>query len=154
MLKKISFILCTAGLLLYGCSSRPQTLAQVIQQEQAQYIRPSTGPERYECFTDDELTEFVQKNVTSAIVKRLRGSRDFIKIIQSLKAQPEAERRATLMAARISYQPLWEEIGRISSEGQTRAGQEGQRRICTAIADLAEELLTLPDETLVKMVEK
>lgn len=147
-------ILCGAGLLLAGCRARPATLEQVIKQEQQQYVRESYGTERYQCFTDDDLTSFKGKNTLADIEQRLRQSRDFIKIVQGLKAKPEPERHALLLAARNAYQPSWEELGRISSEGQTRAGQEAQRMICTAIVDLTDKLLTLPNEELQKMAEQ
>jgi hypothetical protein len=146
--------LCAVGLLLCGCEPHPKTLKELIELEQQHYVRESFGEERYECFTNDDLDEFKRDKVTDAIVNRLKDSKDFARIILELKAKPEGEQRSLLLAARRTYQPTWSQLGRISPEGQTFAGQEAQGLISSAIADLAEQKLSSPVEELRKAAEQ
>ncbi|MDP6420784.1 MAG: hypothetical protein QF672_05595 [SAR202 cluster bacterium] len=40
----------------------------------------------------------------------------------------------------------WAELGRVSREGQTEAGQEAERMTATAIVNLVKELVILPQD--------
>ncbi|MEW6211318.1 MAG: hypothetical protein AB1631_23335 [Acidobacteriota bacterium] len=120
---------------------KPETLREIIQAEQRRNVRESYGELAHECFTDIDLKEFLSEGRAAKIAARLKTSKRFLASVDTVKAMPEIERKRFLNSLRAPLRRTWAEMGRISSEGQTIAGQRAELAIANAIVDLVEALI-------------
>lgn len=120
----------------------PYALLDLIHREERASIRESWGEEHAQCFTWDDLKEFQQKEIHNRVATGLKTSNEFKAIIRALRNLPYIDREALLQRARGAFRPTWAELGRISREGTTEAGQKAGKLLAGAIADAAVELLT------------
>jgi hypothetical protein len=119
-------------------------LIKLIRERQAQEVGLSTGEWDYECFTDGKLEEFVRRDVPGQATKRLMTEEDFCRILTDVRGMSASERSLLLQCARRCYRPTWAELGRVSKDGQTTAGQRAERLLAEAIADFLEAQLSQP----------
>lgn len=135
---------------------QPGNVADVsncIKEAQKKFVRVSMGIYAYECFTDDDFREFKVDKVPQKVAEALRANRRFMEGVIALRAKPEAEREALIKACRRPLRPTWAELGRISPEGQTEAGNAAELDIAKAVADLVEQLVKLPDAKIAELYE-
>ena len=130
---------------------RPERLQGVIQAEQKKYVRESYGQEAGQCFTQDDLDSFVKENRLLQIVAELRHSNDFLDLAVGIKMLAPSDRQHLLDASRGLSHPTWRELGRISPQGQTDAGQKAELLIAGAIVAEIERLIQLPDGAIKKL---
>lgn len=154
MKRRLSFMVILLALFFLACRKEPTTLEEVIRQAQEDHVRESSGEFEGQCFTDADLAKFAAADVPGTITRQLRQSRAFLKIVLALQARPPEEQQRTMERCRQIYQPTWSELGRISSDGQTMAGQTAQKRISESITTLTNELLKLPLDELKKLGER
>jgi hypothetical protein len=131
--------------------AKPSKLADFIRTEQSKYVKESFGEEAYESFTQKDLDSFTKEKRPAQIVAELRHNNEFLDIVRAIKAMPPAERQRLLASSRELSHPTWRELGRISREGQTDAGQQAERMIAKAIVAEVERLLELSDDEIKKM---
>jgi hypothetical protein len=109
---------------------------ELVKRVQREHVRESFGEAGHECFTDDNLEEFQRNRIPETICDRLSINDGFIELVKDITNLEAREKSSILKELRTVYKPTWAEIGRISPEGQTDAGQEAERQIANAIADL------------------
>lgn len=122
--------------------ANPYALLEVIHREERANIRESWGEERAQCFTWDDLKDFQQKDTATHVATRLKRSDEFREIVKAIRDLPYIDREALLQRARGAFRPTWAELGRISREGTTEAGQKAGQELAVAVVDAAVELLT------------
>jgi hypothetical protein len=120
---------------------KPETLREIIAEQQRRNVRESYGIWAHECFTDDDLDQFVRSAQPARIARSLKGSKRFMAVVSALKKMPSAQRHKLLNSCRKPLRKTWAQLGRISPEGQTEAGQKAERLIADAIVDFVGELL-------------
>jgi hypothetical protein len=84
---------------------------------------------------------FLDKKITENIRDELKKSRLLDKLIKEIGGLRETERDQLLNRGLATYQPTWSELGRISEEGQTVAGQQAQKEIAATIVNLIRDEL-------------
>ena len=118
-----------------------EDLISVIKYYQDKYVRKSYGIYAYECFTDIDFNAFIDNKITEKIRDELKKSRLLDKLVKDFRGLNETERNQLFNRGLATYQPTWSELGRISEEGQTLAGQKAQKDIADAIVNLVRERL-------------
>jgi len=127
-------------------SGNESNVVTAIEIAQKSNVRESCGPEADESFTDADYQEFTARKMPRKIAQSLRSDRKFMEGVLALREKPAAERGAFIQSCRRALRPTWAELGRISCEGQTDAGQAAELDIANAVADMIEELVKLPKE--------
>lgn len=120
---------------------KPETLREIIEEQQKKNVRETHGIWAHQCFTDDDLNQFIQSGQPAKIARSLKGSKRFIAVVSALKKMPSAQRQKLLSSCRRPLRKTWAQLGRISPEGQTEAGQQAERLIADAIVGLVEQLI-------------
>ena len=64
----------------------------------------------------------------------------------ALKSLPDEEQAPFIEDLRRPLRPTWRQLGRISREGQTEAGQQAELDIANVVADVVWELSKLSNE--------
>ena len=129
----------------------PKKLLEIIRQQQLNNVKESYGEWAYQCFTDDDLNRFVEKKIPSEIANQLKQNNQFLEVILAIKKlQPSKSQKLLDKCLKIS-RPTWAELGKISREGQTEAGQKAEKMIAKSIVDLVKELYKLPDDEIKKL---
>ena len=116
-------------------------LISVIKYYQDKHVRKSYGEYDGECFTDVNYKTFREDKITEQITNELRKSNLLKELVKEIGKLNEAEREKLLNRGLSTYQPTWSELGRISVEGQTIAGQRAQKDIAQTIVDLVKNEL-------------
>jgi hypothetical protein len=123
-------------------SLKPETLRDLIAEQQKKYIRPSFN--EYDCFTEVDYQRFVADRQPAKIAAELqRCSKRFQAVVALITELPKDEQPKLLNSCRKPLRPTWREMGRISStgDGNTEAGNLAERNVADAIADLVEQIL-------------
>lgn len=126
-------------------------LIEIIKAQQSIYVKESWGTEAYQCFTDDDFSTFKDSNIPSKINEELKNDNEFISLVFVIKKMPPNDRQKLLTLAKSTYKRTWDEMGRISREGQTDTGQKAEKLIAKGIVDLISELQKLPKNELEKL---
>lgn len=126
----------------------PDELLEIIKSAQRPEVRESFGVYKGENFDEDMLKEFKKQNVPQLVTERLKHNSYFIDVVLAIKQMRPGAREKLLSEGMRTYKKTWKELGKISPEGQTDAGQEAERLIAQAIVDLVKELYTMPTEKL------
>lgn len=129
-------------------------IVKLIKNAQQQNVRESFGKWEGQCFTDRDYDAFRRSERPQRIARNLKGNRKFICAVIALKAMPEKERVRFIEGCRRPLRPTWAQLGRISREGQTVAGQQAELEIADAVADTALELLKLSHDDLLTLFKK
>jgi hypothetical protein len=117
----------------------PEALLKIIKNKQAKNVRESYGEFASQCFTDDDLSRFIREDRPSSIARGLKKDKSFLSVVGAIKKMHVAERKALFERALATYKLTWAELGKISREGQTEAGQKAERLIAETIVNLAKE---------------
>ena len=118
-----------------------ETLREIIAEQQRASVSESYGVLAHECFTQVALNEFIADGRPSEIAAALRTSKRFRAVVALLKEMPPEQRQSFLNTCRRPLRPTWSQLGRISGEGQTEAGQQAELLIAQAIVDLVNEFV-------------
>lgn len=132
-------------------STKPTTLDQIIREQQRRYVRESYGIWAHQCFTDADLEQFKRDATVHRIASHLKHDRGFIAVVLNIKEMAQDARRKLLESSVKPLHPTWAQLGRITPEGQTEAGQVAEIMIAKGIVDVVEELLDLSVEELRKL---
>jgi hypothetical protein len=111
----------------------PKMLIDIIKDQQRQYVRESYGEAASECFTDDDLQKFKRKEITNTVREILKRNNEYLAIVIAFKKLNSVAQQKLLDDARNTYQQTWAEMGRISREGQTDAGQAAEKMIANEV---------------------
>jgi Domain of unknown function (DUF4145) len=114
----------------------PEALADLIKGQQRLHVRESYGEAGHECFTDEDLRRFRQGEEAERIAGAMRGDSRFRAVLAAIRELPPVDRHLLLEGCRKPLRRTWAELGAITREGQTEAGQEAELLIATAIVAL------------------
>jgi hypothetical protein len=129
-------------------------IIKLLEQSQKDNVRESYGIEEGKCFTDEDYDKFSENETAKKIVDELKGNRKFIAAVVALKALPKEERDQFIETCRKTYRQTWQEIGRITREGQTEAGQKADKDIAKAVVDTISKLCKLSPEEIRTVFEE
>jgi hypothetical protein len=132
-----------------SANAKPEQIISIIQEQQRKNVKESWGELAQQGFTDDDLNRFVQTRTTERITDSLKRDPRFLDVVLAIRKMEPSKRSALLISAEKPLRPTWAELGRISSEGQTEAGQKVERMIATAIINFVKELVKIPDDKFV-----
>lgn len=125
--------------------ANPEELISIIQEQQRKNVKESWGELAHQAFTDDDLTRFVQNKTAERITNSLKRDPHFLDVVFAIRKMEPGRRLELLISADKPLRLTWAQLGRISREGQTEAGQEAERMIATAIINLVKELVSMPE---------
>jgi hypothetical protein len=114
------------------------TLISIIKQKQKQYVRESRNEQ--DCFTSKDSARFVERKTTVLITDELKADKLYITAVIKVRELSEIEWTSLRSRCLQIYKRTWGELGRISPEGQTNAGQEVEIMITNAIVELTVSL--------------
>ncbi len=115
---------------------KPEKIIDIIKEQQALYVKNSDGIYANQCFTDSDLVRFNAKGILVIVGENLRKSGEFHSVALVINKMNTVDRQKLLLRAQNTFKPTWAELGKISSEGQTDAGQTAEKLIAQAIVDL------------------
>lgn len=130
---------------------KPELLAEIIMEQQRKNIKESYGEQAYQCFTDEDLRQFVQNETPQKVTDALKWDNRFIDLVLAIKDMNPSDRQKFLNSCLRPLRQTWAQLGRISPEGQTEAGQRAEMMIATSIVDLAKNLVSLSVEDIKKL---
>jgi len=119
----------------------PELLVGIIKQQQRANVRKSYGKLAGQCFTDADLERFVHLQRPLKIANALRRRPQFRKLVLAIKNLPQRGRDELFDRCSTISRPTWAELGRVSSAGQTEAGQSAEILIAQAIVNVMRELV-------------
>lgn len=119
-------------------------LRAIIQKQQRLNVCKSYGEWAQECFTWVDLNEFRRTGKLAQIAQALKGLKEIAQIVSSLEALPMSQRDSLPRTYRQPLRKTWAQLGRISPEGQTEAGQQAEMLIANAIVDMVRNHLGHP----------
>lgn len=104
-------------------------------------------------FSYDDLERFKDNKVAERAALSLKTDPRFLDVVHAIrKADPSS--RSTLL--RVADKPLrktWGELGRVTTEGQTDAGQEAEKLIAKSVLELVRELIGLPEGEFLRLYD-
>lgn len=127
---------------------KPAEIISIIEEEQRTQVKESWGELASQCFTDDDLKRFVSNKTAEAIVERLKRTPRFLNVVMSIRHLTTAERAELLFSAEKPLRPTWAQLGRITREGQTEAGQNTEKIIASSIIRIVREMIQLPEDQM------
>lgn len=128
-------------------------LPEIVKEQQRKHVKESYGELAYQCFTDADLQRFKDTKSAERIAEGLKTQKDFLQIVLALKRLPTPECQAILDRSQKPLRPTFSELGKISREGQTEAGQNAELLIAEAVVRMVKELLKLPMSQLESLYE-
>jgi hypothetical protein len=161
-LRSLSVLLLylVSALMLTACEETPlkpgnaADLITEIKAAQKKQVRESSGPEAYECFTLADYRAFQEGKVAQKTAEAMKQNRKFMEGVLALGAQADSALAEFIASCRKPLRPTWGQLGRISPEGQTDAGNAAEFDIANAAADLIKELVKLNAEELQQVFRK
>ncbi len=127
----------------------PDELVNLIKEQQSIYVRESRN--EYDCFTDNDLNNFITSRITTTIVNNLKRDNHFIDIVLAIKKMPLSEWQKLKTVSLNTYKPTWGQQRVINSNGQTEGGQRAEKMIATAIVNFVIELLNKSEKDIRSM---
>jgi beta-glucanase (GH16 family) len=120
---------------------QPEDLVGIIKKQQGANVRVSYGEWAGQNFSDLDLERFIRVKMATRIANRLKSDQRFLKVVHAIEKMPENEMKDLLTRCLTISRPTWAELGRISSRGQTDAGQTAELLIGEAIVKLVRTLI-------------
>ena len=133
---------------------QPEILTKIIQDSQRENVRESFGEMSGQCFTENDLNNFIGSKRPFKIAEDLRTDKTFLAAVLSLQKMSPQNRQNFLNSANKPLRPTWEELGEISANGQTDAGQKAEKLIAEEIITQVKVLLALPVKELQRLYEQ
>jgi hypothetical protein len=131
-------------------TSRPEGLLIIIKAQQQSHVKESYGEYTGQCFTDNDLRQFIDDKISDQIVEQLRHDNEFLEVVLGIKAMKPSDRQTLLAAAIKTARPTWAQLGKISREGQSDAGYRAEKMIAAAVVNLVQNLSKLSVEEITK----
>ncbi len=128
-----------------------EAFINVIHQKQSQYVGQSCGTWAHECFTDLDFQRFKRENAPASIRRGLIDDPSFAALILSVKQLPTKAWSRLRQKGLATFKPTWAQLGRISCEGQTDAGQVAEKMVAKAVVQVADEMFKKPDKVLLEL---
>jgi len=119
----------------------PEKLIEIIKEKQRQNVKP--GNSENDCFTDEDLSKFIKGKKQDMIVSDLMKDNSFIELVIVIKEMTPTKRQELLDLCAETAKPTWDDLGKISAEGQTKAGNEAEILIAKALSDKVREMTKL-----------
>ena len=110
-------------------------IREQIMAAQKLHVRESSGTYAYQCFTSEDYQQFRLGKVAEKVAEKVVARKDVQAAIVALRAMPTAERDKLLATWRRPLRKTWSELGRITAEGQTLAGQKAEIEIANAVVN-------------------
>lgn len=114
-------------------------LIQLILEQQSLFVRRSYGESATECFTWEDLDRFKQENNIAKIERNITESGKFDDLVDLLISLPDRRRNDIYQKGRYTFKRTWSELGEITADGQTDAGQKTEKMIADTIVALTRE---------------
>jgi len=127
-----------------AASPQELRLVAVIRQQQRLHVRESWGEDDWQCFTWANLREFQADNVPGTVLRALNTDPQFEQLVSEIGTMSDSARSYLLARALRTYRPTWAQLGRVTSAGQTEAGQQAEREIARAAVGLVRQTLDQP----------
>lgn len=121
--------------------AKPEELIKIIEDQQRGHVKQSCGEFGYQNFGQRDLDEFKKKEVSKQIKDELKQNGEFKEVLLAIKRLSPGDQQKLFEQASGTYQRTWAELGKISCEGQTEAGQEAEKIIAGSIVDLVRDNL-------------
>jgi len=106
-----------------------------IRRAQKENVCESHGESAGECFTDVMYAQFRSERKAAMLATKVLAERDVQSGILTLRLMSAPDVEARIKSWRCPLRKTWGQMGRISREGQTLAGQRAEMDIADAIAD-------------------
>ena len=119
-----------------------------IRSQQQRYVGSSCGTLAHECFTDLDWSGFRRNNIAETLRQDLASDETFIQLILAAQSQGPAFGENLVIRGRKLFKKTWAQMGVVSCDGQTEAGQLAERSIAEAVAGAAADLLRQKNTTL------
>lgn len=132
-----------------------EKLINYIKDYQSRYVKKSTGKYDYNCFTDDNLKEFYDRNIPKEIEQKLLMDDEFLALVLAIKElSPEQWGNIKSDALRV-FKPIFDDVGGAKSDGsaQTEAGQQAERKVGETIVDLISKTKKKDKAEIVEMID-
>ncbi len=117
---------------------KARQIISIIQNLQRDKVKESWGELAYQAFTDDDLDKFYRDKVTDSIKQGLSKDNNFQEVVAAIGCLSPDSRLVLLTEAKKPLHRTWAEMGKISREGQTDAGQTAELVIASAVVELVE----------------
>ncbi|MCB9292071.1 MAG: toxin-antitoxin system YwqK family antitoxin [Lewinellaceae bacterium] len=131
-----------------------QAFIKTIREKQSRYVGQSCGTWAYECFTDQDYKRFNAQNMPAVVRSELLAEPAFASLALSIKRLPAGVWPQLRQRGLSTFKPTWAQLGRISCEGQTEAGQVAEKRVAQAVVRAAEEMSQKPEKALLETQPK
>ena len=128
-----------------GTRRRPQlilrpgdinAIPRAIREAQRIHVKESWGEQAGECFAEEDYQLFKRERRAEKIAAEVVRLPEVRAAILTLQSTPEQERRRISDTWRKPLRKTWADLGRITREGQTEAGQRAELDIANAIVNL------------------
>jgi hypothetical protein len=96
-------------------------------------VKESSGIYHHECFTDADYALFRGNKTSERVAAECLGKPEVRQAITALRAMSTAEQQEVFELWRRPLRKTWAQLGRVSPEGQTSAGQRAEIDIADAI---------------------
>lgn len=125
-----------------GAAAPVARLGQLITSLQRGSIRESYGESAADCFTWIDLDHFRRSGRAKAVARGVQDSPEVRAVVAHFRGHPIHEVETALAPLRRPARPTWAQMGRISREGQTEAGNRAEREIADAVVEMVLGLLS------------
>jgi len=126
----------------------PSKLEDIIKSKHSQYVKTSYNESN--CFTDVDLEKFRNNRIPNQIVADLMKNNAFIDLIISIKGMSPTERQELLERCSKIAKLTWVDLGKVSPNGQTVAGNQAELLISEAIVNKIQSMMSLSVEEIKK----
>jgi len=113
----------------------------LILSNQARYVFDSYGKWASECVTWNDLAIFKSNKIPASVSSSLKENPSFKSLILSLKNLPSAKWQSIRSKGLQTYEPTWEQVGHVSRDAQSVAGQVEESLIAQAVVEAADALM-------------
>jgi hypothetical protein len=85
----------TEQLPTYEAKANPKILVDIVRQQQLNNVKKSYGELAYQCFTDDDLRQFVEQGKSVEIAGQLKQNNEFLEVVLAIKKLRVGRRNQT-----------------------------------------------------------
>lgn len=112
-----------------------ERLLDIVKTAQETHVKASWGELAGQSFTDADLQAFQSRGRAQIIAAGIAETQQFQSVVRALRSLDQLAQQKLLESARQPLHPTWQEMGYISRDGQTDAGQMAERLIAAEIVD-------------------
>ena len=102
----------------------------------------------YDCFTNVDLQMFRQYRPNARIAKLMNDDAEFVKLLGEIRVLKSSTQTRLFAKALRTYRSTWGQMSRISTAGQTIAGQQAEKTVVSIIVSTAKKMLAKPQDKL------